>query len=43
MQKAGDYMIMECGYNDANYSSEAKMATALEEIADDCEKRRYHN
>lgn len=36
--KAGDYMIMECGYNDANYSSEAKMATALEEIADDCEK-----
>ena len=36
--KAGDYMIMECGYNDANYSSEAKMATALEEIADDCKK-----
>ena len=31
-------MIMECGYNDANYSSEAKMATALEEIADDCKK-----
>jgi lysophospholipase L1-like esterase len=36
--KSGDYLIMECGYNDANYSSESKMATALEEIADDCEK-----
>ncbi|MCC8160469.1 MAG: hypothetical protein LIO53_04020, partial [Oscillospiraceae bacterium] len=34
--KSGDYMIMECGYNDKNYSSESAMATALEEIADDC-------
>ncbi|MBQ8301488.1 MAG: hypothetical protein IJX57_05950, partial [Clostridia bacterium] len=27
-----------CGYNDSNYSSESAMATALEEIAADCEE-----
>lgn len=32
----GDYIIIEAGYNDANYSSESEMKTYLEKMADEC-------
>lgn len=35
----GDYIIIECGYNDANYSSESEMKTYLEKMADDCKAK----
>ena len=37
--EAGDYIIIECGYNDANYSSESEMKEYLEKMADDCEAK----
>ena len=30
--EAGDYVLFECGYNDRNYSSQAKMKEALEKV-----------
>jgi len=34
--QAGDYLLLECGYNDKNYSTQAKMTTAVQNMIDEC-------